>query len=342
MSIDSLLSKWNKEMGGEVFTKGLPRYAYTRVPFTSPRLNYMTFGGLPIGKLVEFSGENGGGKTTTALDVIANYQQMPDARSVLYCDCENTLDTEWAEKLGVDVDSIYIFKPTSQSAEDIFQKIIEAIETDEIGIVVLDSIGVLVTQQELGKEMTEKTYGGVSAPLTLFSKKIEMLCQKHHTLFIGINQVRENLNSPYGGTTTPGGKGWKHNCAVRLQFRKGEYIDDKGNKVSRGVENPAGNIVYVAQEKNKTCPSTRKTGFYTLRYLEGIDYIADLIEVAIKYDIVQKSGAWFTLVDTDTGELMYDGKIQGQSNLKAFLADDSNISILQSIESLIENKVEKI
>ena len=112
--------------------------------------------------------------------------------------------------------------------------------------------------------------------------------------------------------------------------------------MSRGVENPAGNIVYVAQEKNKTCPSTRKTGFYTLRYLEGIDYIADLIEVAIKYDIVQKSGTWFTLVNTDTGERMYDGKIQGQSNLKAFLADDTNISILQGVERLIENKVEKI
>ena len=116
----------NKKSKSEVVTLGLPSYYYKRIPFTSPRMNYCTFGGLPTGKLIEFFGEEHGGKTTTALDIIANYQQMDNARKVLYVDAENTLDVEWAKKLGVDVDEMILFNPTSQSAEAIFQFILDS------------------------------------------------------------------------------------------------------------------------------------------------------------------------------------------------------------------------
>lgn len=330
--MEELIKNMNKKAKEEIVTIGLNEFGYQRIPFTSPRMNYCTFGGLPVGKLIEFYGEEHGGKTTTALDIVANYQQMPDQRKVLYCDCENTLDVEWATKIGVNVDDMIILQPKSQSAEEIFQFICDAVDTGEIGLFVIDSLGAMMSQQELDKTMEDKTYGGISKPLTLFGKKVEMLMQRHKCTGIGINQMREDMNSMWGGQTTPGGKAWKHFCAVRMQFSRGKFIDEKGNELNRSAENPAGNYVLMSMVKNKTCPPTRRTGFYTLNYENGIDYLRDLIEVAIRYDVIQKHGSWFTLVDTDTGEVM-EGKLQGQQRVNEFL--EENPKVLERIEELV-------
>lgn len=337
--LDEVMKNFNKQFKEELVHEGLGKYRYDRIPFTSPRLNYMTFGGIPVGKLCEFFGEEHGGKTTTALDIVANYQALFDNK-VLYVDAENTLDVEWAIKLGVIVENMIILQPTSQSAEQIFEFVLNAIDTGEIGLVVIDSLGVMVSQQALDKTMEDKTYGGIAMPLTLFSKKAEMLCQRHKVTIIGINQMRDDMNSMYGGQTTTGGKAWKHNCSVRLEFRRGKFIDEAGKELNRSAENPCGNIVQVAMIKNKTCPPTRRTGFYTLNYENGIDYIADLIEVAIKYNIIDKKGAWFNIIDTETGELI-EGNIQGQAKVYEYLADDKNSSVLEKIEGLIEKYIKE-
>jgi len=341
--MQELMKEINKEFKEELVHQGLASYDYVRIPFTSPRLNYMTFGGIPMGKLIEFYGEEHGGKTTTALDVVANFQNMQrneeNPRGVVYGDFENTLDTVWATKLGVDVEdeNFYIFNPTNQGAETIFEKMLKMIDTGEIGLVILDSLGVMVSNQALEKSVEDKTYGGIAMALTNFSKKAEMSCKKHNCTIIGINQMRANLNSQFGGMTTTGGQAWKHNCAVRLEFRMGKYLDDKGNELTRGAENPAGNIVMVSMVKNKTCPPTRRTGYYTINYLTGIDYLKDLVEVAIKYGLIDKAGAWFSIIDPETGEVVE--KLQGQSRVYDFLADDENTETLVKIESYIESKI---
>lgn len=336
--LDDVIKEMNRKTKEEVVTFGLPSYSCKRIPFTSPRMNYCTFGGIPVGKLTEFFGEEHGGKTTTALDIVANYQQMDDARGVLYVDAENTLDVEWARKLGVDVDSMLVFKPTSQSAEAIFQFILEAIETDEIGLWVLDSIPALSSMQELEKSMEEKTYAGISGPLSVFARKVEKLMQQHRCTGIGINQIRDDLGAMYvGAIKTPGGKAWKHFCSVRLQFSKGKYIDADGNDLNKSVENPAGNYVLMSMIKNKSCPPTRRTGFYTLNYEYGVDYLKDLVEVAIKYGIIDKSGAWFSIIDPETGEVI--SKLQGQSRVYDFLGEEANEGALRKIESYIDSKI---
>ena len=332
--MEELIKNVNKRAKEEIMTTGLSEFNYVRIPFTSPRMNYCTFGGLPVGKITEFYGAEHSGKTTTALDIVANYQHSDDDRKVLFVDAENTLDVEWATKLGVNVDDLYIVQPKSQSAEEIFQIICDSVDTGEIGLWVLDSIGVLVSGQELEKTMEDRTYGGISMPLTKFSKRIEMLMHRHNCTGIGINQIREDLNSTWGGTTTPGGKAWRHCCAVRMQFSMGKYLDEKGAEASRSIENPIGNIVLMSMVKNKTCPPTRRTGFYTINYEMGIDYLRDLVDVAIKYDIVRKSGGWYDIVDTETGELINEGKIQGMSNLYDYL--DNNVEILSKVEQLVE------
>lgn len=348
--LDTLVAQINKDWKEDIAARGIHRMNFKKIPFTSPRLNYMMYGGLPRGRLVEFAGEENGGKTTTALDVCKNAQRIfceeyeeqlsnekdekrksyllaRGPKKVFYADCENTLDEDWARTLGVNVDDMYIIKPQTQSAEDIFQILLDAIETDEVGLVVIDSLGVMLSKQAYEKDMGEKTYGGISMPLTLFSKKATMLCKKYDCLLIGINQMRDDMNSMYGGKTTTGGKAWKHNCSLRLMFAKGDYIDACGNKLNRSCDEPKGNKVMVSIAKTKVDKPDRKTGFYTLMYDYGIDEITDLVEVAMRYGIVNKAGAWFTLIDIETGEIVTDEngnslKFQGMANLIDYIRND--------------------
>ena len=336
-SLDELMKEINKEFKGDIIRKGVSSYDYERIPFTSPRLNYMTFGGIPMGKLIEFYGENHGGKTTTALDTVANYQHMDNARAVLYVDAENTLDVVWATKLGVNVDEMLIMNPTSQGAETIFEKVLQIIDTGDVGLVVIDSLGVLVSNKALDDSVEQKNYGGISQGLTNFSKKAEMLCHKHNCTLIGINQQRADMNSMYGGTTTTGGYGWKHNVACRLEFRQGKYIDSKYKELTRGAENPFGQYVMVSMTKNKTCPPTRRTGFYTLRFDTGIDYLYDLTELCLKYGIVEQSGAWYSIINAETGEQI--ARVQGIASVYNYF--NENTDVLAQVEQWVNNKMQE-
>lgn len=339
-TLTDLIKETNKKAKTSVVSFGISEYSFSRIPFTSPRMNYCTFGGLPMGKLIEFFGEEHGGKTTTALDIISNYQKMDDARKVLYIDAENTLDTEWAEKLGVDLseDKFISFKPTSQSAEEIFQFILDAVETDEVGLWVLDSIPALSSAQELDKTMEEKTYAGISGPLSVFSRRAEKMCHEHNCTGIGINQLRDDLAAMYAGATkTPGGRAWKHFCAVRMQFTKGKYIDESGNDLNQRAESPAGNYVLMSMVKNKCCPPTRRTGFYTLNYDIGVDYLKDLVDVAMRYGLINKSGAWYTIYDVETGEQLE--KVQGMAQVYNYLGDEANEVVLSSIEQRLDEEM---
>jgi len=371
--LDILIKEFNKQYKEEIVARGIPKIETQKIPFSSPRANYMTYGGIPRGRIIEFAGEENGGKTTTALDIVANAQPLFDEeweqeikdlesidkrkkeqqarldylkargpKQVVYADCENTLDEEWARKLGVDTDKMILLKPQSQTAEQIFEMLLQMMETDEVGLVVIDSLGVMLSSQAYEKTMEEKTYGGIAAALTLFSKKAELLCNKYNCTLIGINQMREDMNSPYGGMITTGGKGWKHNCSVRLMFQKGAYIDERGNELRRSAESPAGNLVMINIAKTKVCKPDRRVGFYTLRYDSGIDIIADTVEVALKYGIIQQAGSWFNFVDIETGEIMEDDtgeliKLQGKPNVIEYLKENEYLftEIYNKIKSLI-------
>ncbi len=331
--LDEIIKQINKNAKDEIMGQGLSAYDYERIPFTSPRMNYMTFGGIAEGKLHEFFGENHGGKTTTALDIVANFQNKYPDRDVLYVDVENTLDTVWATKIGVDIERMYILQPMSQSAEEIFEMIKTAVETGEVGLWVIDSLGALMSQQEFDKSLEEKTYGGISMALTKFAKKMEQLNHKYNCTGIGINQLRANINSPYGGYTTPGGENWKFMCSTRIEFRMGKFFDAKGNELTRAAENPVGNFVMASIVKNKTAPPSRRVGQYRIRYDSGIDYFADLVDVAILYNIVEKSGAWYKIIDIETGELLKDS-MQGIQNVYNALDEDADL--LHRVEELVE------
>lgn len=318
--LDDLIKQINRQYKTTLISEGMPDYDVQKIPFSSPRLNYMLYGGIPQGRLVEFAGGEGSGKTSSALDLVANAQKMFPDKKVLYIDCERTLDVQWAKLLGVNVDDLILFSPETETAEQIFEVALKFMDSGEISLVVLDSLGVMVSAQAYEKTIEEKTYGGISMALTLFSRKAVPVCARNNCTLIGINQMRDDMNSMYGGETTTGGKAWRHNCSVRLMFRKGEFIDEKGNSLTRGCENPQGNLVQCSILKSKVCRSDRKTGFYTLRYLEGIDYVSDTIDVAMKLGYIIQSGAWYSLIDKETGEILE--KVQGKGGMRSLLLEN--------------------
>lgn len=338
--IEQVIKEVNKKFKASLVTEGIRYESLPRIPFSSPRLNYMTYGGIPTRRIVEFSGDEGSGKTTSALDIVKNAQHIYPDRKVLYVDCENTLDEAWATNLGVNVNDLIVFQPSTETAEEIFSVIADLVSTGDISLAVIDSLGVMISAQAYDKGMEGKTYGGISAALTLFSKMMVPLLIKYDCTLIGINQMRDDMNSQYGGSTTTGGRSWKHNCSMRIEFRQSDYIDEKGNSISRGVENPAGNLVKCYLKKSKVCRCDRKISFYTLNYLEGIDYITDTIDVAVKENIISCSGAWYSLVNPDTGELLTIGdrklQFQGKLKLKQFLSENTDIleDIMQRVHEI--------
>lgn len=340
-NLDMVLKDMNKKMKVGNIQLGVAFEEVQKIPFSSCRLNYMTYGGIPIGRIAEFFGTDGSGKTTTAIDIAGQAQKLFPDKKVLFVDIEHTFDSCWATKLGLNCDDIIYLDPDSMGAEEVFNMMIELIDTGEISLCILDSIGAMVSMQANEKQIGERTYGGVSMALTEFSKKITPVLARTNCTLIGINQARDDMNSPYGGTTTTGGRCWRHACTTRLEFRKGNYIDEKGNNLSRACENPAGNIVNVALVKSKVCRPDRKVGFYTLKYLEGIDYVSDAVDVGIKLGIINQGGAWFSIVDIETGEILQDEdgelmKYQGRSKVIEKIKNNNAVYeyITESIEKL--------
>jgi len=360
-NLDVLMKDINKKYKDEIVTKGCTRTKMKRIPFTSPRLNYMTYGGIAIGKATELYGGEGSGKTTTALDLVKNAQfvaqqeyddkvkeletliinekkekkikeyteqlELLQPRKVVYVDAENTLDEDWAKLLGVDLVNLIILRPQEQTAEEITQMILDIIKTGDCILTVLDSIPCLVSQQIYDEDMDKKMYGGIASVMATFSSKVSGILYKYETALVMINQMRENLASPYGGTKTPGGKALKHLYALRLEFRKGVSLNAEGRDIKKSEPTPKGNIVDVLIEKTKICKPDRKIGYYTLMYDYGIDYILDTIDMALLLNTITTSGAWFYYGDE---------KFQGKSSLIEYFRNNKQLF------EILENNLKEV
>lgn len=308
--LDNIIKELNKN--NKVITIGSPdRSEVKKIPFSSPRANYVLYGGLPMGRLIEFAGLESSGKSTSALDIIGNYQKMDGAKRVLYVDLEGTYDELWAKKLGVVVEEVIMWSPQEQSAEEIFNYIIKMVNTSEIGLVIIDSLATLVPAQILNESFEKQEMGGISKSLTRFCRTIIPLQKKFNVTLIGINQLRDDMNSMWNEYTTPGGKGWKFFCSVRLMFRQGKFFDENLDPLTQNAENPYGNQVEIKVLKSKVCRCDRRKGYYSLTYMNGIDAMGDTIECAIEFGYIQRRGAWYNLVDTATGEVLAEKRFQG-------------------------------
>lgn len=329
------MKKVNKQYGSEIVELNVQEKELDLIPFSSPRLNYLSYGGIPRGRIIEFYGEESSGKSTLCLDIMANFQIKFPEEYILYIDVEGTYDAKWATNMGVKPDTVVILNCLGQYAEEIFDQVKEAMETGAFGLMVLDSIGAMYSKQASEKSFEEKTYGGIALSLTQFVNQCVPIIKRNNIAFIGINQIRENIGNMYNPISTPGGKAWKFACSQRYMCRKGKFLDDKGNEISSNSENPQGHLIEVKLIKSKTCPSDRRIGKCSLFYRSGIRQDIDLLDLAIKFDIIHKGGAWFNA--TIDGN---DYKWQGQ--IKVLEALNSNESLFNSVKEkvnkmLIEN-----
>ena len=229
----------------------------------------------------------------------------------------------------------------AQSAEEIFDMLLKMMETGEVGLVVIDSLGVMVSQQAYDKDVQDKTYGGIASALTIFGKKAQMICARTGCILLGINQVREDM-AGFNRVITTGGKGWKHLCTFRFIFKKGDYIDENNNSIKRSSTSPAGNLIEIAIVKDKAVKPDRLNGYYTLKYDTGVDILNDTVELACWYDIIRKRGSYYDIIDIETGEIRQliepveitrdgegtpetrDLKFQGKAALLDFFKNDTN------------------
>lgn len=343
--LDVILQGISKKYGEDVVETGVAKNDYDRIPFSSPRLNYMSFGGLPLGHVHEFSGPEGSGKTTTAFDVIKNAQKKfakeaqennTVERKIVFMDVEGTFDYAWATKFGVDTSKIIRLKMAGWPASDVLNALLETMKAPEVGLAVLDSIAAMPADQLADKSVGDKVYGGIALPLQNFTNQVKRYLVENNSMVICINQVRDNLNSMFGGTTTPGGRGFKHACSTRLEFRKGKFIDENNKELTSNAENPAGNLINVVVLKSKVFPSTRRVGYYTIKYVTGPDLINDYIEDGLQVGVINQRGAFFDVIDTETGEVLNEGKLQGKVNLRAAL--EQHPEWLKLIDIAIDGK----
>lgn len=347
-SYSDIIKKKAKEWEYPQLMEAARRVQGEKIPFSSPLMNWCTYGGIPRFKITEFFGEPGGGKTTTAVDIcknaikifkeeyqknvdllreqIANGSKTADAeledltdrgsKKVLYIDLEHAFDGKWAETLGISESDMDIMQPPDVVAEDILQMISDIVETGEVGLIVLDSIPSLVTKSELDKKLGERTVASLAGLLTVFFRKIVSLLTRYKCTLLFINQVRDNLNNPYV-VNTPGGRAPKFYSSLRIQFRIGKPVDFLGNELPMNTENPAGYLVVASLVKQKSAPWDRKQGTYYLMCQSGIRPDFDYALLAInKYGIIQKAGAWFTVCDPYTGEVLIDTALEKPKPIK--------------------------
>lgn len=316
--IDNLIAEVNKKYKTDIIRKASDLKGIEFIPYTSPMMNYLTRGGVPVGRIIELVGSPQSGKTTTALDIISNFQKKYTDKYCVYLDAENTIDKEWGETLGVDWSKVILIQPESEYGEELLDMLLDYIRSGKIGLAVLDSAPFIIPKAVQEKGLDEKSYGGNSALMKAFCDKAVPLCKKTECTFLMINQLRENIGNPYKPFKIPCGTAIAHACSQILWFTKGSLLDEKYKEVSSGYANPSGNLVSVKVEKNKVTKNDRRLQTYTLNYSTGVDEIKDTLDLAIMLGIISQAGAWFKATLKDGKEQ----KMQGFNGVQEFYYND--------------------
>lgn len=271
-------------------------------------------GGYPKGRIIEIYGPESSGKTTFALHAIANAQK--NGGFAAFIDAEHALDPVYAKKLGVDIENLILSQPDNgEQALDIAEALIKSGSVD---ILVVDSVAALVPEAELNGDMGDSHVGLHARLMSQAMRKLAGIINKTNCVAVFINQIREKVGVMFGNPeTTTGGRALKFYASVRLDIRKGEAIKD-GTTI-------LGNRTTVKVVKNKVAPPF-KTAEVEIIYGEGISRIGEIVDLAVKYDIINKSGAWFSYNNTKIG--------QGRENTKEFLKN--NPELLAEIEEKVQ------
>ena len=261
-------------------------------------------GGVPRGRIIEIYGPESCGKTTLALHIVASAQK--NGGEAAYIDVEHALEPAYARALGVDIDNLLISQPdTGEQALEITEQLVRSGALD---VVVIDSVAALLPRSELEGEMGESSVGVVARLMSQALRKLAGVVSKTNCIVVFINQLREKIGVMYGNPeTTPGGRALKYFASVRIDMRRIETLKSGGEII--------GNRTRAKVIKNKVAPPFREAEFDII-YGEGISKVGEILDLAVKLELIDKAGAWFTVGDQ---------RIQGRDGVKTYLKENPDV-----------------
>ena len=319
-ALQAAMSKIEKDFGkGSIMRMGDEKIENVEViPTGSLGLDVaLGVGGYPKGRIVEIYGPESSGKTTLAIHAIAEAQKQGGIAA--FIDAEHAFDRFYAEKLGVDVDNLWISQP--DNGEQALQIADQLISSSAVDILVVDSVAALTPKKEIEGDMGESAVGLQARLMSQALRKLTATIAKTNTCCIFINQLREKIGMMFGNPeTTTGGNALKFDSSVRLDIRRVTSVKDGDNII--------GNHVRVKVVKNKVAPPFRKSEF-DIMFGVGINKIGEIVDLGVEYNIIQKSGSWFS----------YNGSklAQGREATMTLLRD--NPELCEELESLIKQAI---
>ncbi len=277
-------------------------------------------GGLPRGRIIEIYGPESSGKTTLSLHCIAEGQK--DGGNVAFIDVEHALDPVYAAALGVDVDSLLVSQP--DTGEDALEIAEALIRSGAIDVIVVDSVAALVPKAEIEGEMGDSQIGLQARLMSKALRKLAGAISKSNCVAIFINQLREKVGVVYGNPeVTPGGRALKFYSSVRIEVRKGEVIKQGGEMLGARTK--------VKVVKNKVAPPFKEAEF-DIMYGKGISRVGELVDLAVKADVIQKAGAWFSYGERRLG--------QGRDNVKLLFQQEPEL--MAEVEKKLWENIDKL
>ncbi len=324
MELDDVLKMIQKTYGqGSIMKLGeRQKVDVDVIPSGSIALDYILgVGGYPKGRVIEIYGPESSGKTTFALHAIAEVQKK-DGKAA-FIDAEHAIDPLYAQNLGVNIDELILSQPDSgEQALEITEMLAKS---GAIDLIVVDSVAALVPQAELNGEMGDAQVGLQARLMSKALRKLTAVLNKSSCTIIFINQLREKVGIMFGNPeTTTGGRALKFYASVRLEVRRGEVIKN-GDEI-------VGNEVKIKVVKNKVAPPF-KTTTCEITYGKGINKEAELLDLAVKFDIIHKTGSWFEYNGEKIG--------QGKEKAKDFLSnnkEDADVILKEVVKAINENK----
>ena len=319
-ALQAAMAKIEKDFGkGSIMKLGDEKIENVEViPTGSIALNAaLGVGGYPKGRIIEIYGPESSGKTTLAIHAIAECQKAGGIAA--FIDAEHAFDRFYAEKLGVDIDNLWISQP--DNGEQALEIADQLIRSSAIDILVVDSVAALTPKKEIEGDMGDNNVGLQARLMSQALRKLTSTISKTNTTCIFINQLREKIGVMFGNPeTTTGGNALKFYASVRLDIRRVTAIKD-GDQV-------IGNMTRVKVVKNKVAPPFRKAEF-EIMFGEGISKVGEILDLGVEYGIIQKSGSWFS----------YNGSrlAQGRDASKALLRD--NPELCDELEAQIMEKI---
>jgi len=320
--IDLAISAITKQFGsGSISRLGANTCAAVEVSSTGSIAidRALGVGGLPRGRICEIYGPESSGKTTFCLSAIAEVQRKGGIAA--FIDVEHALDPKYARVCGVDIDNLYVSQP--DCGDDALTIAETLIRSNEVDIVVIDSVAALISRQELDGEMGDAVMGATARLMSQACRRLTACVAKSGTILVFTNQIREKIGVMFGSPeTTPGGKALKFFASVRLDIRRKDQIKTPEGKV-------IGNLTKVKVVKNKVAAPFRECEF-NIRYECGICNEDSLIDLGLEFKVLEKKGAWITF----NGELIGQGKDAARKLLT------ENKEICSKIEALVRAKIE--